>query len=280
MYFRAVTVCAVVITAFGAVAAQTEHAKGTITINGETTSLTHAVRTTRPNPFNDFFSDTVVVLSDRPLSEKEASDDALLLQRAQRGELVAVAVRFDGRPRRGQLFNVTLTHKGLTEAALLPDVWFTYTFKRGAGTLKLETREFSGRIYAADVEYAVTMPVDTVDTTTSAAPGGRALPPPSTTDADRTAASALLIEALQEGDEARALAIVDLGIDPNARDDKMKIPLINWAILMCQAPIVRALAVDLKADLSHQRLPGMTLLSEAIAACPEAVPALKQAGAK
>jgi hypothetical protein len=261
-------------------AAQPGKASGTITIDGTATTLSHAVRTTKPNPFSDFFSDTVVVLSDRPLTAEEAGDDAGMLARAQRGELVAVAVRFDGRPRRGQLFNVGLTHKGLTETALLPDVWFKYTFKAGAGTITLEPREFSGRIYAARVDFSVPMPVETVETTaTTTAGGGGALPPPSKTDADRAAATALLIEALQEGDEARSLAIIDLGIDPNGRDLKMGIPVINWAVLMCQPPVVRAL-VNLKADLKHERLPGMTLLSEAMAACPDAVGFLRAGGAQ
>jgi hypothetical protein len=59
----------------------------------------------------------------------------------------------------------------------------------------------------------------------------------------------------------------------------MNIALINWAVLMCQPPVVSAL-VELKADLSHERLPGMTLLAEARAACPEAVGYLKAGGAK
>jgi hypothetical protein len=256
-----------------------ETATGTITIDGAAVTLAHAVRTARPNPFNDFFTDTVVVLSDRPLSDKEASDDAALLARAQRGELVAVVVRFDGRPKRGQLFNVALNHQGLTEAALLPDVFFKYTFTGGAGTLRMERREFSGHTYAADLQFAVTMPAQPTEAADAGAAPAPGLPPPSKTDADRRKASALLIEALQEGDEARALAIVERGVDPNVSDSKMHIPLINWAVLMCQPPVVRAL-VDLKADLSHERIPGMTLLSEAIAACPEAVPALKAGGAK
>jgi hypothetical protein len=271
---------AVALTVVTAAQPPKETATGTITIDGAAVPLTHAIRITRPNAFNDFFSDTVVVLSNRVLTEKEASDDAGLLARAQRGEVVTVAVRFDGRPKRGQLFNVGLNHKGLAETALLPDVWFKYTFKGGAGTLKLEPREFSGRKYAADVQFAVTMPAQTTDAGDAAGvAAGAGLPPPSKTDADRRKASALLIEALQEGDEARAIAIVELGVDPNVRDAKMNIPLINWAVLMCQPPVVRAL-VDLKADLSHERLPGMTLLSEAMAACPEAVPALKSGGAK
>ena len=259
-------------------AQQPSKAAGSITIEGVTTPLAHATKTARKNPFNDFFSDVVVVLSDKPLTEKEAADDQAMFARAARGELVTMAVRFDGRPRRGQLFNVSLNHKGLTETALLPDVWFKYTFKGGAGTIKLEPREFSGRSYSATAEFSVPMPVETTEATTAAA-GTRELPPPSKTEADRKRASELLIEALQEGDEVRALSIIPLGIDPNLRDAKMSIPLINWAVLMCQPPVVAAL-VELKPDLSHERLPGMTLLAEARAACPEAVGFLKAGGAQ
>ncbi|MBA3269902.1 MAG: hypothetical protein H0T71_05275 [Acidobacteria bacterium] len=251
---------------------------GSLTIDGATTTLSHVVKTTRKNPFNDFFTDVVVLLSDQPLSDKEAADDAALFARASRGDLVTVALRFDGRPRRGQLFNVALNHKGLTETALLPDVWFKYTFKTGAGTVTLERREFSGRIYSADAEFVVPMPVETTAAAAAAA-GTRELPAPSKTDADRKRASDLLIEAVQEGDELRALSIIPLGIDPNARDSRMNITLINWAVLMCQPPVVAAL-VELKADLSHERLPGMTLLAEARAACPDAVGFLRAGGAQ
>lgn len=251
-------------------------ASGAVTIDGRQTPLTHAVRTTRPNAFDETVLDTVVVLSDRPLSAAEAADEAALLGRAQRGELVAVAVRFDDRKGRGRLFNVTLAHRGLEELARLPDVWFQYTFKGGIGTLQMERREFSGHTYAASVDFAVAAEVETTEATP---PRALSLPPPSKTAAERAAATALLIEALQEGDEARALEIVKLGIDPNGRDDKMRIPVVNWAIINCQPPVVKAL-VELKADLAHERLPGMTLLSEATAACPDAVPFLRAGGAK
>jgi hypothetical protein len=250
---------------------------GSVTINGKSVTLTHVVKTSRKNPFNDFFSDTVIILSDRPVSEAEAADDAALLARAQRGDLVSVAVRFDGRPKRGQLFNVAINHQGLNDTALLPDVWVKYTFKSGAGTMTLPSHELAGRTYAADLKFSVPMAAEPTETATAVTT--RELPPPSKTDADRQKASQLLIEALQEGDEARALAIVAVGIDPNARDPKMQISLINWAVLMCQPPVVNAL-VELKADLSHERLPGMTLLAEARAACPDAVAYLKAGGAK
>ena len=259
-------------------AQQPSKATGSITIDGVTTPLNYATKTTRKNVFNDFFTDVLVILSDKTLSDKEAADDNALFARASRGELVTVVLRFDGRPKRGQLFNVALNHKGLAETALLPDVWFKYTFKAGAGTLKLEPREFSSRKYAAEAQFTVPMPVETTEAAASAG-AARELPPPSKTDADRKRASELLVEALQEGDEARALAIIPLGIDPNLRDPKMNIPLINWAVLMCQPPVVAAL-VELKADLSHERLPGMTLLAEARAACPDAVGFLKAGGAQ
>jgi len=250
---------------------------GTLTISGATTTLPHVVKTARKNPFNDFFSDIVVILSNKPLSEAEAADDAALLKRANTEDLVTVAVRFDGRPKRGQLFNIGINHRGVTDTVLLPDVWVKYTFKGGAGKVSLPAHELAGRTYAAELEFTVPVPVETTEV--AAAGTSRQLPPPSKTEADRQKASQLLIDALQEGDEARALAIVPLGIDPNAKDPKMGIALINWAVLMCQPPIVNAL-VELKADLSHERLPGMTLLAEARAACPEAVGYLKAGGAK
>lgn len=250
---------------------------GSVTIDGATTQLTHVIKTERKNPFNNFFSDPVIILSNKPLTEAEAADDGALLKRAQTGELVTVHVRFDGRPKRGQLFNIGINHQGLSETALLPDVWTKYTFKAGSGSMTLPEHELAGRMYAAHVEFTVPMPPAPTEESTAATI--RELPSPSKTDADREKAAQLLIEALQEGDEARALAIIPLGIDPNARDPKMGIALINWAVLMCQPPVVNAL-VELKADLNHERLPGMTLLAEARAACPEAVGYLRAGGAK
>lgn len=271
-------VAACVMVAGPAAAGEPGQARGTLTIDGAATPLTHAVRTTRPNTFNDFFADTVVVLSNQPLTPEDAAAERTLASRAARGEIATVALRFDGRPKRGQLFNVAINHQGLDETVLLPDVWFTYTFKGGDGTLALARREFAGRAYAIDASFTVAMPPETT-AATDASPPGAGLPPPSVTPADRERASALLIEALQEGDEQRSLAIIALGIDPDFRDRKMGIALINWAVLMCQPPVVAAL-VELKADLSHERLPGMTLLAEARAACPDAVGFLRAGGAQ
>jgi hypothetical protein len=261
--------------------AQPGTASGTLTIDGTATTLSHAVRITKPNVFDDQSLDFIVVLSNQPLTAPQASDDALLLSRAQTGGLVTMAMRYDGRKGRGEkLFNATLRFKGAAEPVLLPDLFFKNTFKGGVGTLAMEKREFTGHTYEANIEFTVPVPKETTDAAAAAAPKtGAALPPPSKTEADRKAASALLIATLQEGDETRALEIVKLGIDPNAHDQKMNIALINWAVLMCQPLVVKEL-VGLKADLTHERIPGMTLLSEAAAACPDAVAFLKAGGAK
>lgn len=261
---------------------QSGTASGAVTIDGVTTTLAHAVFTTRTNVFDEVTPDPVIVISNQPLTVPEAADDAVLAAKSQSGGLVTVAVRFDGRPGRGlPLFNIGLRYKGAPEPVLLPDVYFKVTFKDGAGTVLMPSREFAGHTYAAKFEYAVKIPKDVTEALSARAAPTAAfkLPPPSKTAADRRAAGALLIEVLQEGDEAKALAVLALGVDPNVADDRMKIPLINWALLMCQPQVVKGL-VELKADLSHERLPGMTLLSEAAAACPEAVPFLKAGGAK
>jgi hypothetical protein len=259
--------------------AQAGTASGTITIDGAVTRIVHAVRITRPNVFDEQSTDPIVVLSSAPLTPAQAADDAALQARAQSEGLVTMALRYDGRKGRDRLFNVTLRFKGATDPVLLPDLFFKNTFKAGAGTLTLDKREFTGHTYEAAVEFTVPVPKETTEAAPVAAGKAAGLPPPSKTDADRKAAAALLIETLQEGDETRALEIVKLGIDPNVRDRKMNIALINWAVLMCQPLVVKEL-VALKADLSIERLPGMTLLTEAAAACPDAVPYLKAGGAK
>jgi hypothetical protein len=259
------------------VAGQAGTVSGTVTIDGVSTTFTHVVRITKPNVFDEQSPDPIVVLSNQPLTVAQAADDDALQARAQSAGLVTLAARYDGRKGREKLFNVTLRFKGSPEPVLLPDLFFKHTMKAGAGTLVMDQRDFNGRTFAAAVEFTVPVPKETTEA--PAAPRAAGLPPPSKTDADRRAASILLIETLQEGDETRALEIVKLGIDPNVRDPKMNIALVNWAVLMCQPLVVKEL-VALKADLSLERLPGMTLLSEATAACPEAVPHLKAGGAK
>ena len=272
----------VVLTWLAALQGQSGTASGTVTIDGATTALSHAVFTTRTNVFDEVTPDPLIVISNQPLTVAEAADDATLAVKSRAGDLVSIAVRFDGRAGRGlPLFNIGLRYKGAPEPVLLPDVYFKVTFKDGAGTVLMPSREFAGHTYAAKLDYAVTIPTEVTEALTAKAASTPAfkLPPPSKTASERRAAGMLLIDVLQEGDEARALAVLALGVDPNVRDEKMQIPLINWALLMCQPLVVKEL-VELKADLSHERLPGMTLLGEAVAACPDAVPFLKAGGAK
>ena len=268
-------------------AAEPGKAVGTVTISGVTTPLAFAVETRKENLFDSKRQDVVVVLSDKPLGKTAAEDEIELSMRARTGELVVLALRIDG----NKLVNVQMSHKGLSGIALLPGAWFQYNAaKPGVGGLKLDSREFDGRTYAASVEF-------------TAAPASRPAPPPAPTalpppppppkaappaaqpklppatmsNLDRKSATAFLVQAMMKKDEHQALELIKLGANPNGRDSS-GIPMLNWAVMMCQPAVVQAL-VNAKADLKYERAPGRTIMTEA-GACPEAATILRSAGAR
>ena len=269
-------------------------AVGSVTISGIATPLAFAVETKKENLFDSKKQDIVVVLSDKPLGESAADDEIELSMRARTGELVVLALRIDG----SKLVNVQVSHKGLSGIALLPGAWFQYNpSKLGAGTLKLDAREFDGRSYAVSVDFAAAAapaprPVAPPVPPPPPPPPKAALPPPqptlppaaapklppaTTSNLDRKSATAFLVQAMMKKDEHQALELIKLGADPNGRDAS-GIPVLNWAVMMCQPAVVQAL-VNAKADLKYQRAPGMTIMTEA-GACPEAATILRAAGAR
>ena len=127
-------------------------ANGTVTIDGTTVSLPFAVETRKDDLFDENKHDLVVVLTDKQLSATRPDDEIGLSLKARRGELVALALRFDG----DTLVNVTVSHKSLPGLVILPGAWFLYTAgsKRGVVTLRLPVREFEGHSYALDVDFA------------------------------------------------------------------------------------------------------------------------------
>jgi ankyrin repeat protein len=139
--------------------------------------------------------------------------------------------------------------------------------------------------YATSVEFAAAAaPKPAPAPEPVAAPAPKPAPKPvekaapaTTSNIDKKSATALLVQAMMDKDEHRALEIIKLGADPNGRD-QYGVPVLNWAIMVCQPQVVKAL-VDKKADLTYQRAPGMTVMVEA-GACPEAAKILKAAGAK
>ena len=90
-------------------------------------------------------------------------------------------------------------------------------------------------------------------------------------------ATALVVAAIMKKDQDQAIKIIKLGVDPNNKD-QYGIPLLNWAVMSCLPRVVQTL-VDRGADLTYERAPGMTILTEA-GACPEAEKILRTAGAK
>jgi hypothetical protein len=264
-----------------ALAAEPGKAVGTITIDKATTTLSVAAETKVEGLFDSKKQDTLVVLSDKPLGATRPDDEIGLSMRARKGEMVVMALRIDG----STLVNVKISHEGLSGYVTLPGAWFQYTAsKRGTGTLKLNPRTFDGRSYACAVEFAAAPAPDPAAAAAPVPPPAAAkdpppakLPPATTSNIDKKSATALLLQAMQDKDEHRAVELIKLGADPNGRDQS-GIPMLNWAIMMCQPNVVQALVIA-KADLAYQRAPGLTPLAEA-GACPAAAKILKAGGAK
>jgi hypothetical protein len=278
----------VLLAAAEAHAVEPGKAVGTVTISGVSTPLAFAVETKKENLFDSKKQDTVIVLSDKPLGATAPDDEIELSMRARTGDLVVLALRIDG----SKLVNVQVSHKGLSGIALLPGAWFQYSaVKPGAGTLKLEAHEFDGRSYAASVEFSAApaalpppppapAPASAPKAAVPAPPKAAAppkLPPATTSNIDRKSATAFLVQAMMKKDEHQALELIKLGADPNGRDSS-GIPVLNWAVMMCQPAVVQAL-VSAGSDLKYQRAPGMTIMTEA-GACPEAAKILRAAGAR
>src|SRR5262245_33180255 len=259
-------------------AADPGRALGTVTISGATTALNFASEKKIEGLFDPKRQDTLVVLTDKPLGPTHPDDEVGLSLRARTGEIVVLALRFDGT----KLINVKISHKGLPGLVMLPANWFQYSGNRAdRGTLKLSNREFDGRHYACSVEFSAAPYVGpaAANTTTVApasAPEPANLPPATSSNVDRKAATALLIAAMQNRNEHQAVELIKLGAVPNGRDQSGT-PVLNWAVMMCQPAVVQAL-VNAKASLTYQRAPGLTILTEA-GACPAAEKILRAAGA-
>ena len=254
-------------------------AAGTFTHGATKVTLAVAVEKKVENLFDAKKLDTIVVLTDRALGATAPDDDIELSLRARTGEITALVLRVDG----GKLVNVSLYYQGLAGKVLLPGAWFQYAgTARGAGSLKLAPRAFDDHTYACAVEFAAApapvaaaAPVETP----SPAPAQHEakLPPATSSNIDAKSATALLVQAMMLKDERQALELIRLGADPNGRD-QYGTPVLNWAVMMCQPQVVKAL-VGKKADLTYQRAPGLTIMTEA-GACPEAAAILRAAGAK
>lgn len=266
-----------------AAAAEPGKAVGSFMFDATTVPLTMAVETRVEGLFDSSKKDTLVVLTDKALGATAPGDDVDLSLRARKGEIAALTLRIDG----AKLVNVSVFHKGLAGKIVLPGAWFDYkAAKPGTGTLKLAPRDFDGKKYSTNVEFAASVaakpappaapapvaapkpaPATPAPAPVKAAPAEAPTPPP----------PAVLVKLLMDKNEAGALEVVKSGVDPNGKD-QYGMPVLSWAVMMCQPKVVQAL-VDKKANVNYQRAPGLTVLAEA-GACPEAAKILKAAGAK
>ena len=260
-------------------------ASGQAVINGKESKLTFASMSEGEDPFDSSKKNIYLLLSDKVLSDVSPDDDIELSMKARRGECVALRLRLEG----GKLSTVSWFYPGLAGKVQLPGSWFDFTYPQiGNGSLKLISREFDGQTYSASVNFSATAYSPPAMTEESESPdieevensqpvSSPSLAPASTSLIQPKAATSLLVQAIMAKNEHQALELIKLGADPNGRD-QWGMPVLNWAVLMCQPKVVQAL-VNAKADLKYERTPGMTITQEA-GACPEAAKILHAAGAK
>ena len=279
-----VTIVAIIgaLVAGAALAVEVGHASGTATVDGTSATMAFAVATTKENLFDESKRDTVVVITDRPLGDTAADDEIGLSLRARRGELFVLALRIDGT----KLVNVEVSHAGSSGVTILPGVWFEYKSAGAAtgavaGSLRLAKRDDDGHSYSCAVEFAAGPAAAPRQAEAEEAPAEvqptPTLPPATTSTVDPKSFTPLLVQAMMNKDEEQAVELVKLGADPNGRD-QYGTPVLNWAVMMCQPRVVKAL-VDARASLTYERAPGLTVLKEA-GACPAAAKILRAAGAR
>ena len=251
---------------------------GTMTVDDSTSQLAFESSTVRPKPYGGLEKELFVLVSDRALGDTAPDDDVEVAQRAKAGDLAVLTLCLDGT----RLVNVAFSHSRLHGTIVLPGSWFGFrsaTTASGAmsGSLRLARRQWDGHAYACAVDFVTPAPMPAPE---SAAPTPGAPTPGSVTGKpakpDPEYMTKLLLQAMMQKDEARAIQLIGLGADPNARD-KWGVPVLNRAVMLCLPQVVQAL-VDAKADVNRVRSPGVTILQEAWE-CPEADKILRAAGA-
>lgn len=267
-------------------AAEAGQAKGSVTIDGKSLTLAFAVSYEEEDLYDSAKKNTAVVLTDRAVDDAVAKNEWDIGQRAKQGELVALTLRLDGT----KVVNVRVNHARADGTILLPGQWFEYSPAKtqngnAAGSLNLSKNTFDGHTYACAVEFAAAqvtlIPEEVANAETpqvepEAPAPPAALPPATTNNLDPKSLTPLMVQAMMQKDEDQVVKLLKLGADPSARDE-YGTAMLNWAVMMCLPKAVQAL-VNAKADLTYQRAPGMTIMTEA-GACPQAEKILRAAGA-
>jgi len=278
---------AILLLAHPLFAAEVGRAGGTVTIDGKSLVLAFAVSYEEEDLYDSAKKNTAVVLTDRAVDDAMAKNEWEIGQQAKNGELVALTLRLNGT----KLVNVRVNHAGVDGTLLLPGQWFEYSPLKtqngnaAAGSLKLVKHTFEGHTYACTVEFTAapvalipeeSNKVETPKVESEAPAPPTALPPATTNNIDPKSLTPLMVQAMMQKDEDQVLKLLKLGADPNAHDE-YGTAMLNWAVMVCLPRAVQAL-VNAKADLTYQRAPGMTILTEA-GACPKAEKILRAAGA-
>ena len=284
LFRGSVSVALILLLAPSLLAAEPGRASGSLTIDGQTTTLAFAYSHPEEDLYDSARQDTDVVLLDRDAEAAVVLSDWELAQAAKSG-VVSLVLRLDGT----KVLNARLNAPGLDGTSVLPGPWFTFrpaTAAAGqtAGTVTLAAHAVNGHSVAGTFEFNATLvapPPEPAAEEPAVEPEPEAppaeLPPAATSTLEADSLTPLMVKAMMEKDEDEVIKLLKLGANPNARDE-YGTAMLNWAVMMCLPRAVQAL-VDAKADLVYERAPGFTILMEA-GACPEAEKILRAAGAR
>jgi len=222
--------------------------------------------------------DRIIVLSDNPIPPTVGAEDSLGLSLVTRsGSFSFLMLRFDG----PTLVNVKVgTPKQSGLVVIAGKLFKSKMSSESAGALFLEPKEIDGVIIASSVTFTAEMGkmAHRVLPTLVASPDPTpTIDPAANSKVSIKIATTLFLAAVMSKDEHQALELIKLGIDPNGIDQN-GVPVLNWAVMMCQPTVVDAL-IKAGSSLTYERLPGVTILTEA-GACPAAATILKEAGAR
>ena len=275
--------CCAGLVAVSNVQAGQDGASGQFKVGEVAVSLTHALAFETEGLMDETKQDVVVVLSDRAWPEDLAFDDDMALQQlAASGELEAARIRL-AEPG-GNVTVFSSHHQG---QVILPWRMYDVTWERigesgvSGKLIFKEPADFDGTTWHLDAIFQATIREQAVaDEDEGLVPGYETPKPvdvPVVESKNLVDFNKALIDALMNMKPEAALASIKAGADVN-KPDKDGLAPLNWAILMCQVDVVKAL-IDAGADVNYERAPTLTVLQEAMA-CPDAVPLLEAAGAK
>lgn len=208
-------------------------AKGTFSIDGKSVEVHYAYALSQPNTFDEKKSDTAILLTEKPLSEKEL-EGASDLEKAGRGtrrNSVLFVLDEGGRPIREVVHHDALGDDSLQMSGMThSDFQSEYQGKdRIQGTIRTKgSEEFLKHKYATDLRFNALLRVARREPPPPDAKTGQKLP---TGGGEPAKAYLALHDAVQKGDLAAVKKLNAAEVPPGMTDEELKKSLELMALM-------------------------------------------------